>query len=383
MAGREWSDVWKSAATLKRVRRDDAVAIASDCSLFRVTANFQRHLGEAESDSGMISRRRFLAHAAAVASTSSLCGWNITAAEARDVSPSGSSKHELIRDPHFRAGFNLVEPTPGRRVIYGRLAGRSSTTETEPVWDLDQWSSRFPLEAASLETPRPGVRRWKNDGKVVTRGEAGTDEADLTLRVNAISEYRGRARKSGEPWVHLLVEQSFLQTPSLADLASARLQIEARLRASEPRRTADYDPGLHAAQFQMFLMVQNRNHASRGYGRLLWFGIPLFDDRARFPKAHQAQDTGGTSMFIFTPAGDTYAKRSAHDREWIRIDYDLQPLLREAVSTAWRRGFLTESHDWSDYRLTGMNLGWEVPGLFDVEMQVRGLSLAVQTTERI
>jgi hypothetical protein len=28
--------------------------------------------------------------------------------------------------------------------------------------------------------------------------------------------------------------------------------------------------------------------------------------------------------------------------------------------------------------VTGMNLGWEVPGLFDVEMQVRDLSLEMR-----
>ena len=82
-------------------------------------------------------------------------------------------------------------------------------------------------------------------------------------------------------------------------------------------------------------------------------------------------------MFIFTPAGREYSDRSAHDREWIRIDKELMPLFQEALETAWQRGFLTESRDLADYRITGMNLGWEVPGLFDVEMQVRDLSLEV------
>lgn len=80
-------------------------------------------------------------------------------------------------------------------------------------------------------------------------------------------------------------------------------------------------------------------------------------------------------MFIFTPSGETYTSQSAHDGAWITIDRDLLPLLREALETAWQRGFLTESKNLADYRISGMNIGWEVPGIFDVEMQLRKLSL--------
>ena len=292
--------------------------------------------------------------------------------------PSANSlTRELISDPHFRSGFNLIEPRPGRRVVYGELPG--SDTGAKPAWDLDQWSSRFPLSAEAPKKSAPGVMRWSNSGKTVVCGAAGTSEADVALGVNAFVEYDRRARQSSEPWVHLLVEQNFTNPPSLAELSSARLRLAAKLLRSEFHRTADYSPGRHAAQFQMFLMVQNRNRQSRGFGQLVWFGIPLYDDRARFAKEHKAQDFGGTSMFIFTPGGEVYSERSAHDREWIHIDKELMPLFREALETAWKRGFLTESRDLGDYRITGMNLGWEVPGLFDVELQVRDLSLKVRS----
>ncbi len=290
--------------------------------------------------------------------------------------PEKGTVRELIRDAHFRSGFNLVDPKPGRRVIRGRLPGAANS---QPVWDLDQWSSRFPLAAEPPATLSDGVRRWTNAGKTVTLAEPGNPEADLSLAVNGSAEYGGRARKSGEPWVHLLVEQSFQDPPALADLASARLRIHARLLRSMFSKTDDYSPGLHAAQFQLFLMLQNLNRTSPGHGKLVWFGVPLYDDRSRFPSEHKQQDTGGTSMFIYTPGGEVYSTQSAHDGHWIEVDKDLHPLLIEALETAWKRGFLRESQDLADYRVTGMNLGWEVPGLFDVEMQVRDLSLQVRT----
>ena len=324
----------------------------------------------------MISRRRFFQKTALFMGTLPLPQLRPVSAAERPQSPARTNPRELIRDPHFRSGFNLIEPKPGRRVVYGELAG--SDIGAKPAWDLDQWSSRFPLAAEAPVKIAPGARRWSNNGKTVSCGDAGTAEADVALGVNAFAEYDGRARQSNEPWVHLLVEQNFTNPPSLAELSSARLHLEAKLLLSEFHRTPDYSPGRHAAQFQMFLMVQNRNRQSQGFGKLVWFGIPLYDDRSRFPKEHKAQDFGGTSMFIFTPGGEVFAERSAHDREWIRIDKELMPLFREALETAWKRGFLTESRELGDYRITGLNLGWEVPGLFDVKMQVRDLGLQIQ-----
>lgn len=324
----------------------------------------------------MTTRRQFLLSGLAFAALGHRGRDCFAKTNAANAAAETGRGRELIRDPHFRTGFHLIDPKPGSRVVCGQLTAKPD--QTNPAWDLDQWTSRFPLEAAAPTSPKPGVRRWANAAKSVTLASEDPGGFDLSLAVNAPVEYGNRARKSGEPWVHLLVEQAFADPPSLAALSSARLRLQARLVRSELQRTDDYSPGLHAAQFQMFLTLQNRNRQSPGRGELVWFGIPLYDDRSRFPKAHKAQDSGGTAMFIFTPGGEVFSSRSAHDREWITVDKELKPLFLEAVTTARQQGFLRASGDPADYAITTMNLGWEVPGLFDVEMQVRGLSLMVE-----
>jgi hypothetical protein len=132
---------------------------------------------------------------------------------------------------------------------------------------------------------------------------------------------------------------------------------------------------VHAAQFQVFFTVQNRNRQSPGHGDLLWFGIPVYDNRHRHPLEHKSKDFGGTGKFIFTPEGRTFMTGSAHDGGWITIDADVLPLMREAVETAWARGFLSGSKQPGDYAIGGMNMGWELPGTFDVELEIRNLSL--------
>jgi hypothetical protein len=285
-------------------------------------------------------------------------------------------ERELIRDPRFRGGFLLLDAKPGQRVVTGELAGVEPGVK--PVWDLAQWSSKFPLTVAPAQSQANGAMSFSNAATQVVVGQLGGVEADLVLAVNASVEYGNRARQENEPWVHLLAQQNITEPPSLAELGAARLHIAARLLRSRAVKTSDYSPDRHAAQFQLFFTVENRNRQSPGFGRLLWFGIPLYDDRHRIPVGHASKDTAGSEMFIFTPAGGSYTSSSAHDGGWITVDKDILPLLREALETAWALGFLTESRSLADYRITGLNLGWEVPGIWDVAMQVRNLGLKVR-----
>ncbi len=284
-----------------------------------------------------------------------------------------AKERELLRDPGFRCGFTLLEPAPGKRVPCGIIRGPE--TNSGPVWDLAQWSSKHPLASAAPELLADGSWRYTNAAKSVTLGFPGSARGDLGLAVRASMEYGTRARQSGEPWVHLLAEQKVAHPPTLAELSAARLHVEARLLASVNMAGADYRPSRHAAQFQIFFTVQNLNRQSPGYGHYLWFGVPLYDNRHRVVPAHRAQDTGGTLSFIYSLSSDVFTDASAHDGAWILIDKDLRPLLCEGLAYAWRNHYLQESQELADYRITAINLGWELPGTFDVDLEIRRLSL--------
>jgi len=312
--------------------------------------------------------KRCLLQSRAAKSLALLCSVFVLSAPAAD------GGRELIRDSHFQNGFLLLEPKPGKRIVSGEVL--NVATSAKPVWDLAQWSSKFPLAAARTERQPDGTLLFTNAAKRVCIGKPGGADADLSLGVNASVEYGDRARKSpDEPWVHLLVQQDIENPPSLAELLSCPFHVEARLKHSKLHHTDDYTPARHAAQFQVFLTVANRNPSSPGYGQYLWFGIPIYDDRSRITPAHAAQDFGDTKMFIYTVAAHAFTKESTHDGQWVTFARDLLPLVREGLETGWERGFMPGSRDFADYRLTGIFIGWEVPGILDVEVQLRNLSL--------
>ncbi|HUR45552.1 MAG TPA: hypothetical protein VMZ27_06680 [Candidatus Saccharimonadales bacterium] len=281
------------------------------------------------------------------------------------------AEHELIKDPRFRSGFILWEPAPGKHIRYGELKGLDSSST--PIWGLSQWSSKSPLNPAAAVRSE-GLLICSNSAKGITIREGSW----FSMFVNSAVEYGGHARTAQEPWVHLLVEQEFESPAALSKLTSAVLNVEARLVHSRSLHHGDYSPDVHAAQFQIFFTIQNRRRGSKGFGDLLWFGIPIYDNRHRFPAEFKARDFGGTSKFIFTPGGRVFTSDSAQDGGIVRIHKDLLPLFKESLQTAWERGFLKDSKDIADYYIGGMNMGWEVPGLFDVDLQVRNLSLMLQ-----
>lgn len=282
---------------------------------------------------------------------------------------------ELIPDHHFQRGFTLFKPEPGKHLNAGELPGIEF--EEKPLWKLLEWSSQFPLGKTNLIKNSDGVLIYSNSAKAITLGTTGKKQADFSMAANANVEYGKRVRQAGEPWVHLLVEKEFDSPPALGKILAAKLHVETRLLHSRLLQTNGYSPDVHAAQFQIFFTVQNLNRNSAGFGDALWFGVPIYDNRHRFPLEFKERDFGGTERFIFTPNGKTYTSSSAHDGDWIVIEKDLLPLMREALDTAWARGFLEDSKNIADYFIGGMNMGWELPGAFDVEMQVRNLSLKI------
>lgn len=279
---------------------------------------------------------------------------------------------ELIRDPHFRRGFVVSAPEPGRHILAGMF--RADPRGRDPVWRLTQWHSRFPLtEFAPQPGPR-GTLALGNQAKLVRIGRPLTPDGDLTLTVRGRLEYGGRARGPTEPWVHLLVDQEFAREAWLSETAALLLHLEVRVTQCHRDPLAPYDPSLHAAQVPLFISIQNRNPRSAGFGDYYHFGVPLFDNRERMPSGLVAGDPG-TGKLMYCPPAARWTSASTHSGQWVTYSGDLLPEVLNGLRAAWERGFLPDSRKLGDYRPAGLCVGWEVPGVFDVSCQLRNVSL--------
>ena len=290
---------------------------------------------------------------------------------------------ELIFDRHFRRGFSALDPESGA-VVGALVPGFASGA---PAWELGQWGSATTLSAASPTTLPSGAVRWEDSYGAVTLGPSGSEEADLIFRVNAFAEYGGVYRTGSETrtWPHLLGQQRLSPPgnlgpgcPPISQLTSLRFSTEARLLRDERHIGAGYDSGRHAASFLIYFTVQNLSApGAPGYGDFLWLGLTVYDDREPRPGLYVAGDEASGKL-IYNIGLTPLTPGSLTDGAWHRLEADLLPHVRLALEAAWDRGLLTDSRDLADYRIGGMNIGWEIPGLNDAEVQVRDLSLVYE-----
>ncbi len=299
----------------------------------------------------------------------------------------------LIDDTTFQRGFWVIAPDQPTRVVQGKLVPFVGEKQPEPLWDVDQWSSRFSLIDAKREERPDGSVRFADAAKAVvffpdrTREPADSWEKnrrpDMRMEVRGIVEYKNDFPKPGSAWPHLLLERHFIEKPRLSDLESVRFRIRFRIAEQKKIDREGWNDAMHTAQFQCYLTINNLNEKSPGYGDYLWFGVPMYDTRYRHTPEYKALDFStnekqGTGKFICNPAGKEYFQESAIDGNWITIDRDILPLLRDAVDSAWERGYLPASKNLADYGLGCMNIGWEVPGAIDVAAEFADFLIEVQ-----
>lgn len=280
---------------------------------------------------------------------------------------------DLLCDPQFQNGFNILAPAPGRKVATGLTQPRFA--RGKPTWSLCQWNSKFNLSDAKPEMPDAQTHRLANEAKAVIIS-SGNKNGDLILSIDSRPEYGGKVRKNGQPWPHLLAQQE-VAIHMLKDIDRIEFKIEALLLKNEGQRPEGYQKELHTAQFLLTFTVQDRNRKSPGFGDMIWFNVAMYDERAKFCDLHASMDTADPSAkMIYAPPTKSFAQQSLHDGEWVTFSHnDLSSLFREAIALARKKGYLKKSPDPNDFAIGSVIMGWEVTGINDASMQIRNLSI--------
>ena len=278
----------------------------------------------------------------------------------------------LLRDVQLLDGVELLSPTPGKRSELGVLP--ASKGSNRPAWFLAQWNSRSPLTPSQALPGRGGAT---NEGRQVLFLPGEGRSGGLELGVDSRADYQGILRtNANQPWPHLLIEQDVQGCPPLSDMLRLDFELEVQLTTARRFEPTGYSPSLHAAQFQWVLTLQNQRRDSPGFGDFLWFVVPIYDDRHASPPRYVAADFADPSAkLIYNPGAAAFCDEPLRVGRWVRLQADLRPHLMEALKTAWAKGYLAGSKDPADYRVSSVNLGWEVPGLNQVAVRVRGMRL--------
>lgn len=280
----------------------------------------------------------------------------------------------IISDPEFNKGIAMLGDDPGNQ-INGKYIYPFGLNGT-PVWELGEWASKYLIGQSDKTSEPDGTIVYQDTAKIISFKKEGT-KLDIHFGLNGSAEY-ARPRKEGEPWPAFLLQQEFVDKPLIRSIDSLILFLEGRLVREELKMApGDYNPDIHTSQFQLFLIVQDRNTLSPGYGDFLWFGIPFYDYRYRIIAPHYQQDfavTDGTGKFIYSIGTTNLTDKSFQDGQWISVRLDLKPFIVEAIQKAKEHNFLPNSSQ-ENMRISGMNIGWETPGTIDAEFEYKNFDL--------
>lgn len=289
------------------------------------------------------------------------CQGNRTAGHDQARNTSGLDTVSIIDDPAFSNGI--------------RLAGGSTSNVTDNTylfpfggeaanvrWRLAEWGSRILLEE-DIKRIEAGEVIYENRGKVLS---FSCKDNAVAIRMDVVAEHEyDHVRVEGEYWPHLLLEQTFSHPPSLLEMKGLLFSIRTKLHSGELRMPeSEFNPGLHSAQFQLFVTLQDTNPESAGNGDFLWFGLPLYDYRYREVPEYRAEDIGkedASAKFIYMLPSTTVFGQSMHDRQWVSAQLDIYPELIKGFADAQLKGFL-KGCALEDMKVTSLNIGWENTG---------------------
>ena len=284
----------------------------------------------------------------------------------------------FLRDKTFSNGFRITN-FDGKDPVYLGYLHWDGGHEATADWTLAQWDSG--------DAMTPDVVPEKDGSKYTLRSEKNsrivtvdTATGAYYLEENASLIYDA-PRKSGEAWPHLLIEQGIASDVTMDELDNLYMDIDFTMTKYEDHMGADADKGLHAAQWQWYMIVQNMNTSSPDYGDMFWFGMQFFDNRYSIPPTSLTVDGGkydasGKAIYIVNNR-KALNYRPVEVGEAVSVHYDVLPDIKDALTKVQAMTEIESMKNTklSDLKITSMNIGFELPGTYDIAVAVEKMDI--------
>ncbi len=288
----------------------------------------------------------------------------------------------LFADPFIKNGVSVLKPDGS---VAGTISGVNA--DGDASWVFPQWGSKYDLYNYAQRNYYNGGNAftYESEGKVVDGVKVpgkilsiDSTNGSIYMELNAEVEY-DRPRQDGESWPHTLLSQDFGPDSALvriSDLEDVVMNMIYEITKFEDCMGNSANESMHCAQLVWYITLQNRTVGHKDYGKYVWFGITLWDNRisgASFG-GYAAEDAGkedATHAFIYQPSSALVHPngKCPEVNEYRTVAFHLLDAARTAFATAKDRGYLGET-TWEDLYIGGMNFGFEVTGTYNVAVQI-------------
>lgn len=287
-----------------------------------------------------------------------------------DLTETDTYEIELI--PSFSKGFRLTgydsrfpENHDIGRLEYGEMASQTD-------WRIGQWGSNHNLINA-VHTVVGNTDEYYDGAKKLVIKNANNG---FILDVDGSKDIEGD-RVEGQEWLHFILEvMPFPTQVKMKDINFLEYYLEFKL-TKEVNNLENFNPNLHTALFIWYITLNDLDPESPTYGDYFWFGLPIYDYRHDYSPYFAQQDSGKedrTDKFIVNLAGDTFLNSIVSLNVQQYMQFDAYQSLKDSYDLAVERGFLKNTK-FENMSIASMYIGWELPGNFDVAMDVNAISI--------
>lgn len=302
------------------------------------------------------------------------------------------AKYGLLKDPNFKRGFNIrgLGGAPERcGVEMEATFGQSE----KPCWNYSQWAAKYNLanpNEGTITEYRQGVFEMKTPTNCLL---VDTNQKCLDFTCITTNCYTHHRTSLSDPWQHLLIETNFtdVQNPApycmVKNLRSLTISGKVKLLNFEDHMGEAFDENIHAAQFLLYLTIHNANKNSKGFGEMIWFGVNFFDNRHEWSEYSAMFDVGTQCLMVgignrpVFPGGNSFFDdgRIVFGEESPEYSFEIEAAskIRKAYFTAREEGYF-QNTEFEDLCVSGMNMGWEMPGTYNVSMRVRDFDITAE-----
>ncbi len=303
------------------------------------------------------------------------CGGTPGESSQESSDPGGEVKPELKNifvQPNFDYGFSIAYMSDKNWIDYN-----GAVDHTLSRWGVNEEGSQDQINADTVYTEEGDFKVFQspNGSKVL---KVNNLTGAFYMEVNASVDYGERPRQNGESWPHLLFTQNYSldEIPNLDKMSELRMQIDFDFLKFEDKMGSSANQGLHAAQFQWYVAIQNVNPQSPDYGDWFWLGLQFFDNRYTWCPQNLIVDGGkdtATGKAIYTlDMREVMGRQVVEEGGSYSVDYDILPHVKEALEelkTFEDLDTLRET-ELSDLQIFHTNIGWEMPGTYDAGIRV-------------
>lgn len=302
-----------------------------------------------------------------------------------------NKRQNLLMDPHYNTGFE-VSP-PGEPVfddlieegfqafpVKGKI-DYNKTATGNPLWSVAQHSSAYSLVDPEYKTPtvENGVYAYRDPAKAII---VDREKGDVTLEIDGAKEYSSdddndgirdgvnlKPRTGSEPWVHLLLLSTLFPIVTFGELKSLEFEIDMTLNKCvnvlEERGMGNlFLQNAHTAQLTMYFVVTSNSAADQG--QFFWYGLSLFDARYESMEPSVMFDRG-TSAWMVGSGTEVTVGGPVEIGKKIEVRFDMKDELERGLRAVQEQGALMGTEP-EDLYVCDFNLGWELPGIYDVSV---------------